>query len=482
MLSDRLLFEAYNVPASRTILDTAKGYIFILLTAPVIYMVLKKYGRESENAENVLRKNEEKFRLLYEGAPLGCQSLDEEGLLIEVNQMWLDRLGYRRDEVIGHWFGDFLSQKSKGVFKENFLNFKLSGEVNGVEYEMLKKNGALVTVEFFGKIRYDGEGKFKQACCIFNDVTERKRFEGRFRHLQKMEYLGTLAGGVAHDFNNILTAIIGFGSILNRRMKPADPLRLYAEQILEASESAAQLTKDLLAFSRKQIISPKPVNVNEIIKQTENLLSKIIGEGIEFMIALSDKDLVITADSGQIVQVLMHLASNAKDAMPCGGTLTIGTELAELDHEYVSSHGYGEPGVYALISVTDTGEGMDEKTRERVFEPFFTTKEVGKGTGLGLAAVYGIIKQHNGYIDVHSAPGKGSMFNLFLPAIQIKGYKMEPLKNGGEPARGFETVLLAEDDGKVRKGMKYALEEYGCEVLEAKDGEDDRDSRRRLEF
>ena len=288
---------------------------------------------------------------------------------------------------------------------------------------------------------------------------------------QKMEAIGQLAGGIAHDFNNILTAIIGFGTLLKRETEKDDLLRSYVTVILTSAERAAHLTQALLAFSRKQIINPKPINLNQIILDVKNILSRIIGEDIECSTVFTNKDLVVMADRGQIEQVLMNLATNARDAMPGGGRLTIKTEYIELNHEFIKAHGYGKPGSYAVISVEDTGQGIDEKTRERIFEPFFTTKDVGKGTGLGLAMVYGIIKQHDGYIDVYSAPGRGTTLKIYLPLIksEVEEERQEDLL---AVKGGTETVLVAEDDASVRELIREILLVYGYKVIEAADGED----------
>ena len=287
---------------------------------------------------------------------------------------------------------------------------------------------------------------------------------------QKMEAVGQLAGGIAHDFNNILTAIIGFGTLL--KMEEKDDLsRSYINNILTSAERAANLTRALLTFSRKQIIRPKLLNLNDIIQRLEKLLSRLIGEDIELSVVLTDKDLTVMADSSQIDQVLMNLATNAQDAMPEGGSLTIKTECVQLDYEFIKRHGFNKPGHYALLSVEDTGTGMDEKTREKIFEPFFTTKEVGKGTGLGLAMVYGIVKQHDGYINVYSEPDRGTIFKIYLPLIKST---IEEEKEAILPMieRGTETVLLAEDNAQVRELIREVLTGFGYTVLEAKDGEE----------
>ena len=255
---------------------------------------------------------------------------------------------------------------------------------------------------------------------------EKEKLHAQLLQAQKMEVVGQLAGGIAHDFNNILAAMIGYGHILRMKLKEEDPLRSYADHILSLSDRAANLTQSLLAFSRKQINNPRTVDINEIIKRIDYLLSRIIGEDIKLQTLLSVKDLIIMADPGQIEQVLMNLTSNARDAMPKGGVLTIETEAVDIDHEFIREHGFGNEGQYALITLTDTGAGMDRETREKIFEPFFTTKEVGKGTGLGLSMVYGIIEQHEGYINVYSEPGKRDHIQHISAVDRGKGRRDKP--------------------------------------------------------
>ncbi len=304
------------------------------------------------------------------------------------------------------------------------------------------------------------------------DITESKRLEEQLLQAQKIEAVGQLAGGVAHDFNNILSAIVGYAHLTLMKMPKDEPLRKHVEQILQASDKAAALTQSLLAFSRKQIMNPKPIDLNDIIKKLEKLLQRLIREDIHIATTYIPEVLTVFADSGQIEQVLMNLVTNARDAMPRGGRIVIKTETMQMDSHFIDLHGYGKAGKYAFLSVSDNGEGMDAKTRERIFEPFFTTKEQGKGTGLGLAMVYGIIKQHEGYIDVHSEPGAGTTFEIYLP---LSAGTLETTRHQEEPAAlkgGTETVLLAEDDSTLRKLMTTILHNQGYSVIEAADGED----------
>jgi signal transduction histidine kinase/CheY-like chemotaxis protein len=314
---------------------------------------------------------------------------------------------------------------------------------------------------------------------VVRDITDRKKAEKEQQKLQsqliqaqKMESIGTLAGGIAHDFNNILNVIIGFSSLIEMNMREDDPLRTNLKEIFSASERATHLTQSLLSFSRKQIMVPKYVNLNEIVNGVKKMLARIISEDIELMTRLTEEELTVMADSVQIEQVLINLATNARDVMPDGGSLTIETELVELDDNYIKMHGFGKIGKYVLISISDTGFGIDEATKTKIFEPFFTTKELGKGTGLGLSMVYGIIKQHNGYINVYSEPGEGTTFRIYLPVIKAVSEKMQP-SSGHVPVQGgTETILVAEDDRALRRLSKDILEKNGYTVVEAVDGDD----------
>lgn len=329
----------------------------------------------------------------------------------------------------------------------------------------------------FEPVRVETTDEVGRLAGAFNHLAEtlRKReaekelLAEELRHAQKMEAIGTLAGGVAHDFNNILTAIIGFGTLLQRSLKNDNPFRIYVDQILIASDRATTLVKRLLAFGRKQVINPKPANLNEVIKSIEKLLARLISEDIDFRIEFCAEPLVSKVDTGQIDQILINLVTNARDAMPGGGNLTISTGSDYLDENFFGPIEKGTPGRYGIITVTDSGMGMDDETRERIFDPFFTTKEVGKGTGLGLSMVYGIVKQHDGFITVDSSPDEGTTFRIYLPLVQPVAVEERP--TGTVVGRGNrEVVLVAEDDKAVRKLSKHVLERNGYEVIEAVDG------------
>ncbi len=249
---------------------------------------------------------------------------------------------------------------------------------------------------------------------------DRKRLEDQLIQAQKMEAVGQLAGGVAHDFNNYLMVILSFGTIIRMYAEDGTKLKDYAEQIISASKKAGDVAQSLLAFSREQTITPKPMRLNEAVEKTKKLIQRVVGESVELETMLSDNELTVVADSGKLDQVLLNLATNARAAMPDGGCFTIKTEPVELDSEFIKTYGYGKPGWFALLTVSDSGLGMNEETRKRIFEPFFTTKEIGKGTGLGLSVSYGIVKQHDGYIDVFSEPGRGTTFKIYLPLVVPK--------------------------------------------------------------
>lgn len=334
-------------------------------------------------------------------------------------------------------------------------------------------------MDSFEKVAVETGDEIGSLAKAFNEMqealkkrqTEKEQIEMRLHHSQKLEAIGQLAGGVAHDFNNILTAIISYGTVLQMKLQVENPLRQLTDRILAAADRAAALTQSLLAFSRKQPANLRALDLNELIRKAEKLLSRFIREDIEFRVHLASEALIIMGDSGQIEQVLMNLITNARDAMPDGGTLSVETKTAVIDEEFISSHGYGNSGLYALLTVSDTGLGMDEEVQTKIFEPFFTTKEVGKGTGLGLSIVYGIIKQHAGFINVYSEPGIGSVFKIYLPVVMGDAEKTEPAEiksfNGGT-----ETLLLAEDDEDVMNVTRSFFEEFGYKVISAKDGED----------
>lgn len=420
--------------------------------------------------EEKLIESEERYRTSIENSNDGV-AIVKGNQHLYVNKKFVEIFGYdNADEIIGQPVTITVHPDDRErVVEINRKRQEDGGAPSRYEFKGLKKNGDLVTIEVSAtKTTYSGE---PISLVYLRDVTERRSLEAQLLHAQKMEAVGQLAGGVAHDFNNILTAIIGYGSLLHMKMREDEPLRVYAEHILASAQKATHLTQNLLAFSRKQILNPEPANMNEILLNVRRLLSRTIGEDIELATIIGEDELTILADVVQIEQVLMNLAINARDAMPDGGTLTIGIESFFMDQVFVKRNNFGKPGHYALISVIDTGIGMDESTKERIFEPFFTTKEVGKGTGLGLSMVYGIVNQHNGFLRVFSESHKGTTFEIYLPLIKrqaVKEHKKEVIPF----LTGSGIILMAEDDTAVRQLTKQVLEDAGYTVIEAFDGED----------
>jgi len=318
----------------------------------------------------------------------------------------------------------------------------------------------------------NSNGEIIGVIATVRDITERKGLEEQLRQAQKMEAVGQLAGGVAHDFNNILSVIMGYSSILKMETNLTAGQQESLDQILVAAEKAAQLTRGLLAFSRRQTLAPRTVNLNDIVQHIQKFLARVIGEDIHLRSISNEIDLPVNVDSSQIEQVLINLATNARDAMPHGGQLTVETKLQEVDALFALAHGYGQGGRFAVITVTDSGIGMSEEICKKVFEPFFTTKETGKGTGLGMAIVYGIVKQHNGFIDVYSEPGDGATFRIYLPLVRRETAETEEQAASAPPRGGNEFILVAEDEPAVRDLVARVLTDYGYEVLLAGDGKE----------
>ena len=419
--------------------------------------------REVAERTRQLRESEDKYRVIFENAGTATVILEED-LTISLANSEFERLsGYSGEELAGkkNWVdffpegGDILSEGDSKTMAGR-CEFRFHDRKGGVRQVFITLGGI--------------PGTAKKVVSLL-DVTAYKRLEAQLIQAQKMQAIGLLAGGIAHDFNNILTAILGYGSLMRMKTEAGHPVLPYIDQIVSSAERAAALTHGLLAFSRNQEIAPKPVNINGIIVMIEKLLRRLIGEDIELHTDLCPEKLPVMADSSQIEQVLMNLATNARHAMPGGGSLAIRTTPVLLDDAYAHEHGLARPGRYLLLTVSDTGTGMDEATRERIFEPFFTTKEPDQGTGLGLSIVYGIVKQHDGHIDCYSEPGVGTVFRIYLPLTETAA---ESGKTAALPAiaGGSETILIAEDEPGIRIVINEILTEFGYAVLEAADGEE----------
>ncbi len=403
---------------------------------------------------------------------------DLEGRFLRWNKTLNAVTGYIDTEIALMKPPDLFAKDDIRKIAEAIQTAAKEGSVN-VEALFVTKDGRQIPYEFSAALLTDAQGKPLGICSVGRDITrlklaekERLKLEAQLRHAQKMEAVGTLAGGIAHDFNNMLSVIIGYSAIVMDRIGDDQLSKDQMSEVLSAAERAANLTRRLLVFSRKQAVEVTPVNINELILGLQKMLLRIIRESIDIKLDLAELPLIVLADAGQIEQVLINLVSNAKDAIPESGRLTIGTGLQELDDEYVAAYGYGRPGRYALITVADTGQGMDAETQTNIFEPFFTTKGIGEGTGLGLAISYGIIKQHNGYIKVYSEIGKGTTFKIWLPLSEDTAEKKPKVEMLSYQKDGTETILVAEDDASLRKLSKIVLESHGYVVITAEDGED----------
>ena len=425
---------------------------------------------ERLRAENALAESEFLYRTIFETTGNANLIVGAGEVVIMVNTAFEKLSGYTREEIEGKkkW-PEFFAPDVLDQMRHYREQRKVSKEGVPLAYEtrFVMRQGSVCDV-YLSTANVPGS---PLSVASLLDLTDFKRLEAQLYQSQKIEAIGQLAGGVAHDFNNILTAIIGYASLLKMGMTGDDPMRAYADSVLTSAERAAHLTQGLLAFSRKQVIAPKPMKLNAVIKNVERLLVRLIGEHIELKTAYATEDISVFADSGQIEQVLMNLATNARDSMRDGGTFSIKTEQTIRDDAPSGNAGLEKQGKYALITVSDSGGGMDEKTMEHIFEPFFTTKEVGKGTGLGLSIVYGIIKQHNGHIEVHSKQGKGTTFKIYLPLIKFEVTETK-VKKVRQPTGGSEKILLAEDDAQSRALIKEVLERFGYTIVEAADGDD----------
>jgi PAS domain S-box-containing protein len=432
---------------------------------------------EHRQMEESIRRSEERFRELFNYAPVGYHEYDREGRITEVNQTELEMLGYSREEMLGRRVWEFVVEE----ISEKMVRGKASGIIpveGSFERKYKRKDGTILHVLITDRALKDSEGRIIGIRTALQDISrlkevekEKESLQEQLRQSQKMEAIGRLAGGVAHDFNNLLTVIKGYAQLSLLGLKEDSPLRDALKEIGGAADRASQLTRQLLAFSRRQIFEMKVLNINSIIKDLEKMVRRIIGEDIELVSILADDLGKVKTDPGQIEQVILNLVVNARDAMPEGGRLTIETKNVFLDEEYAKSHVAVTVGPYVMLSVSDTGCGMTPEVKEKIFEPFFTTKEKGKGTGLGLSTVYGIVKQSGGNIWVYSEPGQGSTFKIYLPRVEEEGeFQRVPIEK--EIPKGSETILVIEDDDSVRRVAVRFLKRQGYVVFEAKRGEE----------
>jgi two-component system NtrC family sensor kinase len=426
-------------------------------------------------AEEARESSERRMTELLESVHLAAVTLDPQGKVTFCNGYLLRLTGWSREEAIGvDWFERFIPATDRDAIRSVFRSGVASGTLPPQhENPIVTRDGRLRTIVWQNTVLHAPDGTVSGVASIGHDVTDQRSLEEQLRQSQKMEAVGQLAGGVAHDFNNLLTVIIGYGNMAKMKMKDDSPERLHLDQVLDAAGRATELTRGLLAFSRKQVMTPRPCDLGELIRDVEKFLRRIIGEDIRLDTRLATASPAMLVDKVQIEQVLINLATNARDAMPKGGTLSISTGLRDLDDRFLRIHGYGSPGRFAEIAVSDTGVGMPEETLARIFEPFYTTKEPGKGTGLGLSIVYGIVKQHNGYITVDSTRGAGTTFRIYLPlAASSPEAEAASASRRIVPAGGSETILVAEDDPVVRGLIEAVLREFGYAVVLAADGQE----------
>jgi|WetSurMetagenome_2_1015567.scaffolds.fasta_scaffold00155_18 two-component system, cell cycle sensor histidine kinase and response regulator CckA len=424
---------------------------------------------EQKNADLALCEAENRYHLLFDQSPDGILIIDPEtGRFLDFNEAACKIVGYSRDEFAQLTLADFLLNEKPEEIKERQKKIMIEGR-DDFEDRCRTRQGGIrniyVTVQ---ATEISGRPVLHS---VARDITESRRLQDQLRQAQKIEGLGQMAGGIAHDFNNVLSAIMGLTEMCIMDMAEDDPARHHAEEALKAVMRGTELTRQILAFSRQQALEMRPVNINSAVRDLQKMLRRLVREDITINLKLSDKELIVMADKAQIDQLFINLSANAGDAMHGGGNIDISTDTFFMDERFVATHGYGSPGNYAHITFSDTGCGMDAEIMANMFDPFFTTKEKGKGTGLGLAVVHGILKQHNGHIHVCSEPGKGASFNMYLP-LTVAAVEKAESSQAERPRGGTETILIAEDDDLVRDITASVLTRFGYKVIEAVDGDD----------
>jgi two-component system cell cycle sensor histidine kinase/response regulator CckA len=427
---------------------------------------------ESTRAEQALRASEERFRRIVETAAEGVWLLDADDLTSYVNQRMADMLGYSREEMIGRHVLEFVVASAQA---DTAARLKRHRSAGGEQFERIlrRKTGSELSVFASTSPVRNAMGEYQGALAMVTDMTERRQLESQLQHAQRMDSIGRFAGGIAHDFNNLLAVIMGYSDAALRRLPDAEATRTKIEAIQKAADKAAALTRQILAFSRKQVLVPKVLDLGTIVDDLSGLLRRLIGEDVE-LTALVHPDLGrVCADPSQVEQVIVNLAVNARDAMPRGGKLVIELRNTDVDHDLAAANIGLRPGSYVTLEVRDTGVGIPPEIRQRIFEPFYTTKEDGKGTGLGLATVYGIVKQSEGYISVRSEVGEGTAFTVFLPRVASSPRTGRDARSDVELSpRGTETILFVEDDDVIRMVAEETLTAFGYKVVVAKSGQE----------
>ncbi len=443
---------------------------------PCLHLAVLRDVSERVAAESALRDSEERYRRIVETTCEGVWVIDADSKTSFMNARMTAMLGYDLDAVIGRPLFDFTDDEGREIAARN-VERRRSGVTEQHEFKLKKRDGADLWVSMQTNPLFDREGRYDGALAMVTDLSEQRRAEAtlrrteeQLRQSQKLEAVGSLAGGVAHDFNNLLSVILGYTDLMADSIPSSDPLHAELDEVRKAGRRASELTRQLLAFSRKQVMRAQVLDLNSVLRGVESMLRRTLGEDVELSMLLAQHVSKVLADPGQIEQVILNLAVNARDAMPDGGELVIETADVTLDAAYAEAHLGVTPGSYVMVAVSDTGSGMSPEVREHVFEPFFTTKEKGKGTGLGLATVFGIVKQSGGHIWLYSEPGQGTTFRVYLPRTEQTSTSPAPSAPAPHTVRGQETVLLVEDEDQVRVLAREILRRNGYNVLEAQNG------------
>jgi PAS domain S-box-containing protein len=451
------------------------GKVFDVTVSPLFDSSGTAYGSvhvlrditDRKREEEALRRSEASHRSLILGATYGIFRCDVNGKFLAVNPALVAMLGYESeaDLLAANLVHDVIRDPEEGV--RLLQQYRQKGRLDGLEAQWRRKDGTPVPVRLSGRTVLDERGALEGYEVIAENVSERWHLEEQLRQAQKIEAVGRLAGGVAHDFNNLLTIVTGYSDLVLERLGATDAMRAYVEEIKKAGERAASLTRQLLAFGRRQTLAPRALDLNAVVANIDKMLRRLIGENIELTTVLAPELGRVKADPGQIEQVILNLAVNARDAMPQGGQLTLETANVELNEGDTRTRVSVLPGRYVMLAVSDSGMGMDAETQAHIFEPFFTTKEEGKGTGLGLATVYGIVKQSGGHIGLYSEPNHGTTFKIYLPRLEEAAQPVEAISPGAPLAGGSETILLVEDEEGVRDLARRILELKGYKVITA---------------